>query len=122
MKWIEAITVRSFAKFTPQMLEQLAGQLAESNTDGRLPEIRIYHHPDVETDFCIHIHWETDRPGPAETPLGKQLSYAMKGLGFVNHSVWVETGEAKSDMAKKAEPAVPGADREADQKVDGDIL
>ena len=92
MKWIEVITLRSLAKVDPQLLDQLLGQVVKSKTPGHPAKIRIYHHSVVETDLSIHIHWETERELPRESPLGQQLSYALKAFGLLTHSVWVETG------------------------------
>jgi hypothetical protein len=50
----------------------------------------VYHHPTIETDLSIHIHWETEAQKPSNSPLGQQLSYALKGLGLLNYSIWVE--------------------------------
>jgi hypothetical protein len=95
MRWVEVITLRSLAKVNPQLLDQLLGQFVRSKTRGDPPEIRVYHHSIVETDLSIHIHWETKGQPPRESPLGQQLSYALKGLGLLNHSVWVEAAVAQ---------------------------
>ena len=58
---------------------------------GLTATIRVYQHPDIETDLSIHIHWEADTQHPGESPLLQHLSYAMKGLGLLSYSIWVET-------------------------------
>jgi hypothetical protein len=90
MKWVEVVTLRSLAKVNPQLVDELLHQVVESKTPGHPADIRIYHHSVVETDLSIHIHWETKDQHPRESPLGQQLSYALKGMGLLNHSVWVE--------------------------------
>ncbi len=93
MKWIEIITLRSLANVNTQFLDELLQQVVKSKKiNGHPSEIRIYHNSTVETDLSIHIHWESKAQPPRESPLGQQISYAMKGLGLLNHSIWVEAG------------------------------
>ena len=91
MKWIEIITLRSLAKANRQLVDELLRQVFKQKEPGLPASIRIYHHPTVETDLSIHIHWEMGAQHPCESPLGQRLSYALKGLGLLNHSIWVET-------------------------------
>ncbi|GLI33056.1 hypothetical protein [Desulforhabdus amnigena] len=90
MKWIEVITLRSLVKANRQMVDELLSQVFKQKESGLAASIRVYHHPTVETDLSIHIHWENGAQHPSESPLGQQLSYALKGLGLLYHSIWVE--------------------------------
>lgn len=89
MKWVEIITLRSLAKVNTQLLDELLQQVVKSKTAGHPAEIRMYQHSILETDLSIHIYWETQHQH--ESPLGQQVSYALKGLGLLNYSVWIET-------------------------------
>ncbi len=91
MKWLEVITVRSLDKDDKQILDGLLAQIFEARPTGHSPEVRIYRDSTLETDLSIHLYWDTNglRPGPSH--LGQQLSYSLKALGLLNHSVWVET-------------------------------
>jgi hypothetical protein len=91
MKWLEIITLRSHAKVETRLLDEFLLQVVKSKTSGHPEEIRIYQNSIVETDLSIHIYWETKPRSQRESPLGQQLSYALKGLGLLNYSVWVET-------------------------------
>ena len=91
MKWVEIITLRSLAKVDRQLLDELLQQVVKSKTDGHPMEIRMYQNSIVETDFSIHIYWESESGSQDKSPLGLRFSYALKGLGLLNHSVWVET-------------------------------
>ncbi len=91
MKWIEIITLRSHARVDTRLLDELLRQVVKSKTSGDPKEIRIYQNLIVETDLSIHIYWEAKARPQRESPLGQQLSYALKDLGLLNHSVWVET-------------------------------
>jgi hypothetical protein len=90
MKWIEVITLRSLLKENRQMVDELLRQVFERKESGLAASIRVYHQPTVETDFSIHINWENGLQPPRGSPLGQQLSYALKGLGLLHHSIWVE--------------------------------
>lgn len=90
MKWIEIITLRSLVKANRQLVDELLRQVFQQKESGLSASIRIYHHPTVETDLSIHILWEKEAPPPGKSPLGLQLSYALKGLGLLNYSIWVE--------------------------------
>jgi hypothetical protein len=92
VKWIEIITLRSLSKTNTQLVNELLNEKGKSATAEHPVEIRIYHHSVVETDLSIHIHWESKTGGQHKSPLGLRLSYALKDLGLLNHSVWVETG------------------------------
>ena len=90
MNWIEIITVRSIEKTNRQLIDELLRQLLEQKESGLAASIRVYHHPTVKTDSSIHLLWETEAQHPGKSPLGQQLSYALKELGLVSYSIWVQ--------------------------------
>jgi len=102
MKWVEIITLRSLAKVNTQLLDELLQQVVKSETAGHPVEIRMYQHSILGTDLSIHIYWETKPQHQRESPLGLQFSYALKGLGLLNHSVWSETAAMEWNMASKS--------------------
>jgi hypothetical protein len=90
MKCVEVITLRSLEKTNIESMDELFRQVLKSRISGLTPEVRIYRHSMVETDFSIHIYGETRERHPEGTPLGQQLTDGLKGLGLLNHTVWVE--------------------------------
>ncbi len=90
MKWIEIITLRSLVKAKRQLVDELLCQVFQQKELGPAASIRIYRNPTVETDLSIHILWEKEAPPPSKSPLGQQLSYALKGLGLLSYSIRVE--------------------------------
>ena len=94
MKWVEIITLRSPSKINGQFIEELLKGAGESespnDTPKHLVEIKVYHHSVVETDLSIHIYWRSEAGRQDKSPLGLRLSSALKTLGLLNHSVWVE--------------------------------
>ena len=99
MKWIEIITLRSPAKINTQFVDELLKELSQSDTPTDTPkhllEIKIYHHSVVETDLSIHIYWKSEPGSQTKSSLGLRFSSALKNLGLLNHSVWVETTTAE---------------------------
>ena len=91
MKWVEIITLRSPARINTQFVDELLKQVDKSDTPKHLVEIRTYHHSKVETDLSIHIYWKSEPGSQHKSPLGLKFSYALRNLGLLNHSVWVET-------------------------------
>jgi hypothetical protein len=95
MKWVEIITLRSASKINGQFIEELLKGVVESDsstdTSNRLAEIKIYHQSVVETDLSIHIFWESEPGSQNKSPIGVKIYFALRPLGLLNHSVWVET-------------------------------
>ena len=95
MKWVEIITLRSPSKINGQFVDELMKGVGESDsatdTPKHLIEIKIYHHSVVETDLSIHIFWESETGSQDKSPLGLRLYSALRTLGLLNHSVWIET-------------------------------
>ena len=103
MKWVEIITLRSPTSINKQFVDELLKEVGESasptDTPKNLIEIRIYHHSVVETDLSIHIYWKSESGSQNKSPLGLKFSYALKNLGLLNHSVWVETGNLEFPLS-----------------------
>jgi hypothetical protein len=98
MKLVEIITLRSSGKIDRQLVDGLLERAPDSDSPTDTPhlvEIRIYHHSVVETDLSIHIHWKSEPGGQDKSALGLRFSSALRNLGLLNHSVWVETTAAK---------------------------
>jgi hypothetical protein len=94
MKWVEIITLRSPSKINAQFIDELLKGVSEcdspTDTPKHLVEIKVYHHSVVETDVSIHISWESEPGSQNKSSLGLSVCFALKPLGLVNHSVWVE--------------------------------
>jgi hypothetical protein len=99
MKWVEIITLRSPGNINRQLVDELVKGVRESDlptgTQKHLVEIRVYHQSVVETDLSIHIYWQSEPGRQDKSPLGLSLFSALKNLGLLNHSVWVETTAAE---------------------------
>ena len=90
MKLLEIVTLRTLEKSNKQLVNELLRQLFLQKEAGLTASIRVYYHPTVETDLSIHILWETKAQHPVQSPLGQQLTYALKELGLLSYSIWVQ--------------------------------
>ncbi len=99
MKWVEIISLRCPTNidtpFVDELLKEVSESDSETDTRKHLVEIRIYHHSLVETDLSIHICWKSEPGSQDKSPLGLRISSALRNLGLLNHSVWVETAALK---------------------------
>jgi hypothetical protein len=95
MKWVEIISLRCAANIDMLFVNELLKGISESDsatdTKEQLVGIRVYQHSIVETDLSIHIYWESEPASQEKSPLGLRLSSALRDMGLLNHSVWVET-------------------------------
>ena len=95
MKWVEIISLRCATNidtpFVNELLKGISASDSATDTPEHLIEIRVYHHSIVETDLSIHIYWESEPGSRDKSPLGLRFSSALRDLGLLNHSVWVET-------------------------------
>jgi hypothetical protein len=121
MKWVEIITLRSPSEINGQFVDELLKGVSESDsptdTPKHLVEIEIYHHSVVETDFSIHIHWESEKESQDKSPLGLRFASALKPLGLLNHSVWIETAARGFPYGNARSGDILSSDRRATSKI-----
>jgi hypothetical protein len=89
MKWLEIIKLRSAGNHTG-LLEELFQQIANSDKNVGLVEMKIYHHAALESDLSVHLHWESEKPEKNGSSLGIRLVQALKEVGLIDHSTWIE--------------------------------
>jgi hypothetical protein len=94
MKWVEIINLRSPSKINGQFIDELLKGVGEpdspTDTLKHLLEIKTYYHSVVETDLSIHIYWESEAGNQHKSPLGLRIFSALRSMGLLNHSVWIE--------------------------------
>jgi hypothetical protein len=88
MKWLEVIKLRS-AGTDSRLLEELLLSIDKFNQRG-LVEMKTFHHAALESDWSIHLHWESERAEQNGSVLGLRLAKALKEFGLIDHSIWVE--------------------------------
>lgn len=88
MKWIEIIKLRSAGK-APEPLKAFLSAIATNGRSGPT-KMRLYRHATWETDWSLHLHWESEKSQKSGSALGLHLSQALKEFGLVDHSIWIE--------------------------------
>ena len=88
MKWLEVIKLR-LAWGGESLLEELLRPKAEVGQRG-LVEMKTYRHAALETDFSLHLHWDSENPKQNGSTLGLRLAQALKEFGLIDHSIWIE--------------------------------
>jgi hypothetical protein len=51
-------------------------------------EIKLYRHKHIDSDFSLHLFYESDML--KQNTFGLHLSSLLKEWGLINHSVWIE--------------------------------
>ena len=90
MKWLETIELRSASKHHTLVERTLADLTTGAHQEVKPQAISEYRNLTVETDWSIHLHYESERENICKSPLGLRLAAALKEFGLVHHSVWVE--------------------------------
>ncbi len=52
--------------------------------------VKIYRQAELETDFSIHVQYDSKTQDADVRILGGRLASDLKDFGLVNHTVWVE--------------------------------
>jgi hypothetical protein len=88
MKCIEIIKLRTAGE-VPESLKGFLSGLLKNGSPG-LREARLYRHAAWETDWSLHLHWDSEEPEKDGSKLGLRLSQALKDFGLIDHSTWTE--------------------------------
>ena len=92
MKWIEVIRLRSTVQ-SEDTLGELLQRITALDRVAGLIDIRSYRHSEVGGDASVHLHWECPRCDSRGSAIALHVADALKEIGLVDVSVWVERGE-----------------------------
>lgn len=90
MIWLEIISVRTAGHEEALAALDLCRSIRPRSSTGKLIELRVYSSASYDTDFSVHIRWELKGRQQGKTPFGLELGSALRNLGFVNHTLWME--------------------------------
>ncbi|HGY54517.1 MAG TPA: hypothetical protein ENK44_02325 [Caldithrix abyssi] len=62
--------------------------------------VKIYRQAELETDFSIHVQYDSKTQDADVCILGERLASDLKDFGLVNHTVWVEQETGKKTISK----------------------
>ena len=88
MKWLEIIELRSVRN--GDVLEKLSlSEFAGPADFGPEPvERKLYRHGFIETDYSVHLVYESERIPASGMPFSLRLAAALEEFGLVSHNVW----------------------------------
>ena len=90
MKWIEQIVVRSLGNGWKTLKRRFIAPLLKNHGQAGIKEIILYRNAFVESDVCIHIHWELEVREPGKSDFGVGLAASLEEYGRVHHTIWIE--------------------------------
>jgi len=89
MKWLEVIKLRA-AGNSESLLEEFLAPVAKIDQNRGFVEMKIYRHAALENDLSVHLHWNSEWPEQNGSILGLRLAQALKELGLIDYSIWIE--------------------------------
>lgn len=90
MKWLEIIELRSDNRNTLFLEQQLKGLSKELKKNNVSMATEIYSRAAVDSDFSIHLLYDSKKADINGSALGLLLVSNLKEFGLVNHKVWIE--------------------------------
>jgi len=91
MRWLEMINIRTARVIEAARIIELCRQNFQSMAHEKLLKLTVYCSAMYTTDISIHLQWNSD-PGP-ESILGSEVSAALRDLGLISHTLWIEQEE-----------------------------
>ena len=89
MHWLEIIGFRTVGGEKDGAIKRLKQQIKKADRNERQVKIRIYHHATLETDWSIHLFWDSDKTSRGGSKLSLMLAEGLKEFGMVDHAVWI---------------------------------
>jgi hypothetical protein len=86
---LEIIEIRSVRENIFEKIN-LADLIQSAKTDIKPGEIKLYRHKHIDSDFSLHLFYESDPDMSKLNTFGLHLSSLLKEWGLINHSVWIE--------------------------------
>lgn len=98
MRWIDIITLRSATANLEALSNEFLLSIINNKQTENLKESKIYRRHALETDLSIHLFWDSENIEQKGNILVQHLIQFLKQYGLVNHSIWVEQVQAKSNL------------------------
>lgn len=90
MRRLEVIHLRWTGPRPDDVLEAVREAVAGLGARCR---VEVYQHAGVPSDVGIHLRHGEGRVDPDLVSLGTRLAAALRDLGMVEHSIWIEREE-----------------------------
>ena len=93
MKWLEVIHLRVTDQDYERLMPTFNQLLDEIREKENCRMVKLFRRALLETDVCLHLYHDAHHPEDGGSPVGLRLVNALKPLGMVNHTVWMEIEE-----------------------------
>lgn len=109
MVWLETINIRSAGVIEAAKVLGLCKQIVEATEFDTVLRFKVYCNAMYATDISIHLQWKSD-PGPSSV-LGNELASALRDLGLISHTVWIQQEELTSPHSPEISQGQNSGDR-----------
>jgi plasmid maintenance system antidote protein VapI len=90
MRILEIIELRSVSKQLNVLKPELNNLINTLNKETNDCSIKIYRHLSVDTDFSIHLQYDSNKTDNTGSTIGLQLISVLKEFGLTYHHIWCE--------------------------------
>ncbi len=90
MKWLEIIEIRSVGSNRELLETHLQNLINEGGQEANLQAVKVYKHSTLETDFSIHLYYNSEKTEVRKSHESIRLVSSLKEYGLINHTIWVE--------------------------------
>jgi hypothetical protein len=90
MVWVEMIRLRTTLGRIEDATSLLHTAVLQATGEKKLLQSRIYRSASFRTDLALNLVWDSDSLREEGSTAGLSIAGALKDLGLVDHSVWVE--------------------------------
>ena len=90
MNVLETIELQSMGNNRKSLEQVLRSFIEELNNETVPIQIKVYNNLAVDSNFSIHLLYNSSEADISGSHLGLQLGSALKEYGLINHSVWLE--------------------------------
>jgi hypothetical protein len=82
MKWLEIIELRSVDSNRELLKRQLKALIDEAHKKAEQQAIKVYNHVAIDTDFSIHLLYDSVKADINGSPLFSKSRYQRQPFGF----------------------------------------
>ena len=100
MKYLEVIVLRLTSLTVKKKVMSYLMNIGKTHSPLGMEAIRFYRNARVETDLCIHIHWDSQSEKPHKSVLGIQIYDFLRDIGPVNHSIWISEEDDEKELSE----------------------
>jgi len=90
MKWLEIIEICSVSTDRALLEKQIMALANQITAGDSTCTVKVFKNGFVDTDFSIHLFYESENNHVHRSALSEQIIAAFKDYGIINHSLWIQ--------------------------------